>query len=89
MGWLFNEPNPIALNTVMGMTGGANPVFRAPYWPYSKEKRMDGVEALSSFDVSEIYGGRPYSMNDGDFKILSEWADGVSYVDKQSKSWPI
>ena len=39
MNWLFMEPNPIALNTVMGMTGGAPPVFRSPYFPYTKELR--------------------------------------------------
>ena len=42
MNWLFTEQNPIAfnaLNTVMGMTGGALPVFRYPYFPCEKPKR--------------------------------------------------
>lgn len=39
MNWLFTEPNPIALNTVMAMTGQSMPVFRSPYFPYKKELR--------------------------------------------------
>jgi 4-hydroxy-tetrahydrodipicolinate synthase len=39
MNWLFLEPNPIALNTILAMTGMAHPVFRAPYYPYDTEKR--------------------------------------------------
>ena len=35
MNWVFMEPNPIALKTVMGMTGGAPPVFKSPYIPYT------------------------------------------------------
>lgn len=49
MNWLFDEPNPIALNTITAMTGMSHPVFRAPYWPYSKEKREKGVELLQAF----------------------------------------
>jgi 4-hydroxy-tetrahydrodipicolinate synthase len=40
MNWLFLEPNPIALNTILAMTGMASPVFRAPYYPYDLEKRL-------------------------------------------------
>lgn len=80
MEWLFMEPNPIALNTVMAMTGGASPVFRAPYWPYSKDKREQGVKALEPFLANEIYGGKPEVLDDGDFKVLGTWARGVSYI---------
>ena len=71
MNWLFTEPNPIALNTVMAMTGMANPIFRAPYFPYGKELRQKGVELLDVFSEEEIYGGKPQVMEDGDFKILT------------------
>ncbi|WP_338366209.1 4-hydroxy-tetrahydrodipicolinate synthase, partial [uncultured Pseudoalteromonas sp.] len=37
MNWLFCEPNPIAINTAMMMTGAVNPVFRLPYVPLSDE----------------------------------------------------
>lgn len=59
MKWLFKEPNPIGLNTIMAMTGGASPIFRAPYYPYSKDKRKEGVDCLQDFLEDEIYGGRP------------------------------
>lgn len=80
MNWLFLEPNPIALNTVMGMTGGAAPVFRSPYFPYSKDKREDGVKYLEPFLANEIYGGKPQVMEDGDFQVFGTWARGVSYT---------
>jgi 4-hydroxy-tetrahydrodipicolinate synthase len=80
MSWLFDEPNPIALNTVMAMTGGASPVFRAPYWPYAKDKREHGAKCLEPFLASEIYGGTPQVLEDGDFKVLGTWARGVSYI---------
>merc|ERR1712046_179850 len=76
MNWLFTEPNPIALNTVLAMTGQAQPVFRSPYFPYNKELRQKGVELLSAFDANEIYGGQPKVMSDGDFKIMTDWENG-------------
>ena len=33
MSWLFEQPNPIGVNTMMAMTGMCSPVFRAPYLP--------------------------------------------------------
>lgn len=77
MSWLFTEPNPIALNTLMAMTGTASPVFRSPYYPYDKELRQKGIDLLSGFDEKEIYGGRPQVMEDGDFKILTDWTTGI------------
>ena len=64
----------------MGMTGGASPIFRAPYYPLSKDLRMEGVKSLESFLESEIYGGRPRVMNDGDFKVLGTWSRGIHYI---------
>ena len=80
MNWLFDEPNPIALNTIMAMTGMSHPVFRAPYWPYSKEKREKGIELLQAFQAHEICGGRPQVMDDGDFSVLSDWSRGAQHI---------
>lgn len=53
--WLFSEPNPIALNTALAMLGLAQPVFRLPYTPLSKEKRQEGVEIFKSLaDLGEL-----------------------------------
>lgn len=89
MNWLFKEPNPIALNTVLAMTGTVNPTFRAPYWPYDKELREEGVKLLEPFLTNEIYGGRPQVMDDGDFTVLGNWSRGVSYIkgDKYTRKW--
>lgn len=78
MHWLFAEPNPIALNTVLAMTGQAAPVFRSPYFPYRKELRAQGVELLKEFMEEEIYGGKPRVMEDGEFKIMTDWENGFT-----------
>jgi 4-hydroxy-tetrahydrodipicolinate synthase len=80
MNWLFTEPNPIALNTIFAMTGVAQPVFRAPYWPYDLEMRKQGVELLEAFQAHEICGGRPQVMDDGDFSVLADWARGAQHI---------
>jgi len=59
------------------MTGMSSPVFRAPYWPYDLELRKEGVELLKAFQTHEICGGRPEVMDDGDFKVLSDWSRGA------------
>ncbi len=80
MNWLFAQPNPIALNTIFAMTGMSNPVFRAPYYPYDKDLRQQGVDLLKSFQDHEICGGRPQVMDDGDFKVLADWSRGAQLV---------
>ncbi|GFR46073.1 hypothetical protein Agub_g7538 [Astrephomene gubernaculifera] len=47
-GWLFCEPNPIALNTALSMCGLAKPVFRLPYVPLSRAQREKGAALLAS-----------------------------------------
>lgn len=86
MNWLFLEPNPIALNTILAMTGMASPVFRAPYYPYDLEKRLQGVDYLKNFLENEIAGGKPKVMDDGDFKVIGDWARGVCQI-KAISNW--
>lgn len=62
------------------MTGATAPVFRSPYYPYARNKREEGVDLLSPFLESEIYGGKPKVMRDGDFRVLPTWALGTSYI---------
>ena len=64
MNWLFAQPNPIGLNTVLAMTGAAQPIFRAPYWPYDEELRNEVFDHLKSFGDTEICGGRPQKLAD-------------------------
>merc|ERR1719230_1782038 len=39
--WLFKEPNPIGVNTMLMMLGVCEPVFRLPYTAREKEMREE------------------------------------------------
>ncbi|KAL8111220.1 hypothetical protein AgCh_019071 [Apium graveolens] len=41
MKWLFEEPNPIGLNTALSQLGVVRPVFRLPYVPLPLAKRVE------------------------------------------------
>ncbi|MBQ4810696.1 4-hydroxy-tetrahydrodipicolinate synthase [Pseudoalteromonas luteoviolacea] len=56
--WLFCEPNPIAINTALMMTGAVSPVFRLPYVPLSKEQQMQGQSLINAIDEQYIVGGK-------------------------------
>ncbi len=44
--WLFKEPNPISLNSIMPMLGYCQPVFRLPYLPLDEQDRAMGKTLL-------------------------------------------
>jgi len=56
MQWLFCEPNPIAINTALMMTGAVAANFRLPYIALTKEQRQQGFDLLNAFDASDIVG---------------------------------
>jgi len=72
--WLFSEPNPIAINTALAMTGAIEPIFRLPYVPLNKESRNLGLNLLNAIETSEIVGdivGHSLELlKDQDFRIL-------------------
>lgn len=69
--WLFEEPNPIALNTALAMCGLAKPVFRLPYHPMSREQRERGAALLEEV-VDHIPGCRDIRvMEDDEFKLVA------------------
>jgi 4-hydroxy-tetrahydrodipicolinate synthase len=78
--WLFVQPNPIGIDTLFMMNGAAQPVFRAPYWPYDEGLRNQVIEILKDFDEKDICGGRPKALKDEDFTVLGDWARGVQHV---------
>jgi 4-hydroxy-tetrahydrodipicolinate synthase len=80
MNWLFLQPNPIGINTLLAMTGAAEPIFRAPYWPYDEDVRLEVIPLLKDFKDSEICGGRPMAIGDGGFTVLGDWARGVQHL---------
>lgn len=63
--WLFQEPNPIGLNTALSQLGVARPVFRLPYVPLPREKRIEFVHI-----VKEI--GRENFVGDKDVQVLDD-----------------
>lgn len=75
MNWLFREPNPIGLNTLCAMTGMANPVFRLPYVPYSKEMREEGVAILGELGADNYAhdGEGARVLEDDDFLLVSRY----------------
>ncbi|KZN32148.1 MULTISPECIES: 4-hydroxy-tetrahydrodipicolinate synthase [Pseudoalteromonas] len=58
MSWLFCEPNPIAINTALIMTGAVNPVFRLPYVPLTKSQQLEGQQLINALDEQYIVGGK-------------------------------
>lgn len=71
MNWLFCEPNPIAINTAMMMTGAVNPVFRLPYLPLSDEQQAQGQILINELNNSDVVGGAAKCIKQGDIALLS------------------
>ena len=73
MGWLFAEPNPIGVNTILSMLDCAEPVFRLPYHPYDAELRAKGKALIEAIGVEHTPGSELLNLKDEDFLTLEEW----------------
>lgn len=71
MNWLFCEPNPIAINTAMMMTGAVNPVFRMPYVPLSDEQQQQGETLINQLNEQDFVGSRAQCVDISNVLILS------------------
>ena len=71
MNWLFCEPNPIAINTAMMMTGAVNPVFRLPYLPLSDEQQKVGLPLINELNEREVVGGKAQLLKQNEVLTLS------------------
>jgi 4-hydroxy-tetrahydrodipicolinate synthase len=71
MKWLFCEPNPIAINTTLMMTGAVERNFRLPYLALTLEQRQQGFDYLAQFEISELVGDKLALLNDSDFNYCS------------------
>jgi 4-hydroxy-tetrahydrodipicolinate synthase len=71
MKWLFCEPNPIAINTTLMMTGAVDRNFRLPYLALTLEQRQEGFDYLSKFKTSELVGDKLALLNDSDFNYCA------------------
>jgi len=65
--WLFCEPNPIAINTALMMTGAVAKNFRLPYIALTKEQRQQGYELLKILNSDDIVGESLSLLEDDDF----------------------
>eukprot|EP01126_Amoeba_proteus_P039469 TRINITY_DN4163_c0_g1_i6.p1 TRINITY_DN4163_c0_g1~~TRINITY_DN4163_c0_g1_i6.p1 ORF type:complete len:204 (-),score=28.69 TRINITY_DN4163_c0_g1_i6:130-741(-) len=70
MGWLFCEPNPIPLNTVLSMVGSIKPVFRLPYSPLTEEQQEMGLSLLKQLPAGSLIGVAPRVLNASEFILL-------------------
>jgi len=52
--WLFTEPNPIGLNTMLMMLGVAKPVNRLPYTNRDLEAREAGIEIINTVGLANF-----------------------------------
>jgi len=76
-GWLFAEPNPIGVNTIMMQMGCAQPVFRLPYVNRSKDAREAIVGIMAAIGNEHTPSGKALSvLEDSDFKLLLGGGDG-------------
>lgn len=72
--WLFKEPNPIGLNTMLMQLGMSQPVFRLPYVPLDKGMREEGIRILQDIGLEHVVNGDKLQvMEDDDFIVLSEY----------------
>lgn len=67
MNWLFCEPNPIAINTALMMTGAVENVFRLPYQALTLPQREQGYSFLSDYKTDELVGSTLNVLNDNCF----------------------
>jgi len=56
-GWLFAEPNPIGVNTMLMMLGAAAPVFRLPYTHRDQEAREKGAAIITAVGLEHTQAG--------------------------------
>ncbi|MCP5078143.1 MAG: 4-hydroxy-tetrahydrodipicolinate synthase, partial [Psychromonas sp.] len=67
MQWLFCEPNPIAINTTLMMTGAVKANFRLPYIALTKEQRQQGFALLNALNADDRVGESLSILDDDDF----------------------
>lgn len=74
--WLFIEPNPIGVNTMMMMLGMCKPVFRLPYCENDLAGRERGLELITKLGLEHVPmpgGGLASPIVSPDFIHLDGW----------------
>jgi len=72
--WLFSEPNPIGLNTMLMQLGMAFPMFRLPYTPRDAVARAEAVEIINAIGVEHFPVGEAgvRVLDDADFLFSTQ-----------------
>ncbi|RHW75647.1 4-hydroxy-tetrahydrodipicolinate synthase [Colwellia sp. RSH04] len=71
MKWLFCEPNPIAINTALMMTGAVKPNFRLPYKALTQTQREEGATLLRATAQQDLVGDTVEVLSDSDFNYCA------------------
>ncbi|CAH9062480.1 4-hydroxy-tetrahydrodipicolinate synthase [Pseudoalteromonas holothuriae] len=69
MQWLFSEPNPIAINTALIMTGAVKPVFRLPYLPLEDAQQQQGIKLINQLNEVDIVGSKARVIDETRLKL--------------------
>jgi len=66
--WLFTEPNPIGVNTMLMMLGAAQPVFRLPYTHNVRDMRKEAMDIITKVGLEHMPAfGTLKALEDTDF----------------------
>ncbi|KAL0390283.1 UNVERIFIED_CONTAM: 4-hydroxy-tetrahydrodipicolinate synthase, chloroplastic [Sesamum calycinum] len=68
--WLFQEPNPIGLNTALAQLGVIRPIFRLPYVPLPLAKRVEFTNIVQELGRENFVGEKDVQVLDDDDFIL-------------------
>lgn len=68
MNWLFCEPNPIAINTSLMMTGAVSCNFRLPYKALTIEQREQGLALMEAIGQEHLVGEELNLLDDNDIR---------------------
>jgi 4-hydroxy-tetrahydrodipicolinate synthase len=71
MQWFFCEPNPIAINTALMMTGAVAKNFRLPYYALTLAQREQGFELLKAIETTDLVGDSLSLLEDSDFNYCT------------------
>lgn len=72
--WLFQEPNPIGLNTALAQLGVVRPVFRLPYVPLPLAKRIEFVNIVKEIGRENFVGEKDVQiLDDNDFILVGRY----------------
>ncbi|CAK8998497.1 unnamed protein product [Durusdinium trenchii] len=67
--WLFTDPNPIGVNTMLMMLGAAKPIFRLPYTFVPRDRRLAGLELVKSIGLEHCPAfGELKALEDAEFQ---------------------